>query len=225
MSSVRAFCDRSAESASKIDMLVHNAGIASPPQNISNTSPDGKDLVILTNFLGSFLMTKLLEPHLSPTARIVMTSSTGHLASDLILQPPQPPSQSLRFKSFQADEAVPRLARDAAVSSAYRRGCVRRRRTPSLVDGPGIMDRGGPRGSNSSCGGVAAGGGVVATLARGGVLSCDVVARMASMADLLNVSMVCLAASRSASAAFLTRSSMAVMTAGSTAASTWLFKF
>lgn len=98
MSSVRAFCSRWSESGSKIDMLVHNAGIASPPPNVSNTTPDGKDLVIVTNFLGSFLMTKLLETHLSDTARIVLTSSTGHLASDLILQPPQPPSQSLLTK-------------------------------------------------------------------------------------------------------------------------------
>ncbi|KAH5975744.1 hypothetical protein HBI85_019900 [Parastagonospora nodorum] len=106
MSSVRAFCDRWAREGSTIDMLVHNAGIASPPKNISNTTPDGKDLVIVTNFLGSFLMTKLLEPHLSPTARIVMTSSTGHLASDLILQPPQPPSAGLvsTIKAFISEK-------------------------------------------------------------------------------------------------------------------------
>jgi NAD(P)-dependent dehydrogenase (short-subunit alcohol dehydrogenase family) len=101
LSSVRAFCDRWARDREglKIDMLVHNAGIAAPPQNTPCTTKDGKDLIIVTNFLGSFLMTKLLEPHLSDNARVVMTSSTGHLGSDLILRPSKPPSSSTTFIS------------------------------------------------------------------------------------------------------------------------------
>jgi NAD(P)-dependent dehydrogenase (short-subunit alcohol dehydrogenase family) len=100
LTNVRAFCSRWAQGGQKIDMIVHNAGIAGPPQNSSQTTKDGKDLVLLTNFLGSFLMTHLLEPHLSATARVVLTSSTGHYPADQFLQPPpSPPGPIARFKS------------------------------------------------------------------------------------------------------------------------------
>jgi NAD(P)-dependent dehydrogenase (short-subunit alcohol dehydrogenase family) len=87
LSSVRAFCERWIQKGKTIDILVHNAGIASPPSNSPSRTKDGKDLVIVTNFLGSFLMTCLLEPCLTKTARIVMTSSTGHYSATTFLQP------------------------------------------------------------------------------------------------------------------------------------------
>jgi NAD(P)-dependent dehydrogenase (short-subunit alcohol dehydrogenase family) len=58
-------------------MLVHNAGIASPPGGIPTKTKEGLDIMYSTNFLGSFLMTHLLEDSLSPAARVVMTSSVG----------------------------------------------------------------------------------------------------------------------------------------------------
>ncbi|KAF1912918.1 hypothetical protein BDU57DRAFT_339175 [Ampelomyces quisqualis] len=95
LTSVRRFCDRWIQEGNEIDMLVHNAGIASPPANSPTATKDGKDLVIVTNFLGSFLMTHLLEPHLSNTARVVLTSSTGHYSATRLLQPaPSPHPQT-----------------------------------------------------------------------------------------------------------------------------------
>lgn len=78
LNSVRIFCNRWHAEGEKIDMLVHNAGIASPPPNSPSITKDGKSLLYVTNFLGSFLMTHLLESHLSDDARVVLTSSTGH---------------------------------------------------------------------------------------------------------------------------------------------------
>ncbi|KAH7084348.1 hypothetical protein FB567DRAFT_472760 [Paraphoma chrysanthemicola] len=97
--SVRAFCSKwktqGPGSNTKIDILIHNAGIASPPTNAPAQSPDGIDLVYVTNFLGSFLMTHLLEPCLSSDARVVLTSSTGHYsASTLLAAPISPPIKS-----------------------------------------------------------------------------------------------------------------------------------
>ncbi|KAL1604852.1 hypothetical protein SLS60_004392 [Paraconiothyrium brasiliense] len=74
LSSVRDFCQ---SWDPQIDMLVHNAGIAAPPTGTASTTKEGLDVMYTTNFLGSFLMTYLLEPQLSPTARVVFTSSTG----------------------------------------------------------------------------------------------------------------------------------------------------
>ncbi|KAF9693228.1 hypothetical protein EKO04_008603 [Ascochyta lentis] len=77
LSSVRLFCQNWTQECTKIDMLVHNAGIAAPPAGSSINTKEGLELMYKTNFLGSFLMTHLLETQLSPTARVVMTSSTG----------------------------------------------------------------------------------------------------------------------------------------------------
>lgn len=74
--SVRAFASDWETLNTKIDLLFHNAGIGAPPAG-QPMSADGFPLVYATNFLGSFLLTYLLEPHLSPTARVILTSSSG----------------------------------------------------------------------------------------------------------------------------------------------------
>lgn len=89
LNSVRSFSTRWAKEGKKIDMLVHNAGIASPPTGSPNTTKDGKSLVYVTNFLGSFLMTHLLEQHLASNARVVLTSSTGHYSAAKTMLRPQ----------------------------------------------------------------------------------------------------------------------------------------
>ncbi|KAF2821241.1 NAD(P)-binding protein [Ophiobolus disseminans] len=81
LNSVRSFCERWITQGKKIDMLVHNAGIASAPPNSPTTTQDGKELIYVTNFLGSFLMTHLLERHLFSDARVVLTSSSGHYSA------------------------------------------------------------------------------------------------------------------------------------------------
>jgi len=62
-------------------MLVHNAGIASPPPNSPKTTEDGKDLVYVTNFLSLFFITHLLEDSLADNARVVLTSSLGYYST------------------------------------------------------------------------------------------------------------------------------------------------
>ena len=63
-----------------IDILAHNAGIANPSDD-QHTTPEGLGVIYATNFAGSFLLTSLLEPNLSPTARVILTSSTGQYAA------------------------------------------------------------------------------------------------------------------------------------------------
>lgn len=73
--SLRAFARNWEILNTKIDILFHNAGIGSAPSG--QKSADGFPMVYATNFLGSFLLTYLLESQLSSDARIIMTSSTG----------------------------------------------------------------------------------------------------------------------------------------------------
>ncbi|KAF3048355.1 hypothetical protein E8E12_011721 [Didymella heteroderae] len=76
-SSVRTFCQQWTQEGTQIDMLVHNAGIAAPPTGSSTKTKEGLEIMYTTNFLGSYLMTHLLESLLSPAPRVVLTSSTG----------------------------------------------------------------------------------------------------------------------------------------------------
>lgn len=77
LSSVRIFCQQWKQEGTKTDMLVHNAGIAAPPTGSATKTNEGLGIMYTTNFLGSYLMTHLLESSLSRTARVVLTSSTG----------------------------------------------------------------------------------------------------------------------------------------------------
>ena len=77
LDSVRAFATNWKRLSTRIDLLFLNAGIGAPPAG-QKFSVDGFPLVYATNFLGSFLLTYLLEPHLSNYARVILTSSLGH---------------------------------------------------------------------------------------------------------------------------------------------------
>ncbi len=77
LTSVRSFVKSWESLDLKIDLLFNNAGVGhTPPEQ--DFSTDGFPMFYATNFLGSFLLTYLLEPHLSADARIILTSSTGH---------------------------------------------------------------------------------------------------------------------------------------------------
>ena len=76
-SSIHTFANTWSTLHLPITYLFHNAGIgaALPGQDFT---PDGLPTLYAINFLGSFLLTHLLEPHLTPTARIIFTTSSAH---------------------------------------------------------------------------------------------------------------------------------------------------
>lgn len=75
--SVREAAERFAAQHESLDVLVNNAGIATATRQVS---PDGHELAWQTNFLGAFLLTRLLLPLLkkAPAPRVVNVSSEGH---------------------------------------------------------------------------------------------------------------------------------------------------
>ena len=74
-----------------IDILVHNAGIGTGSTTDVSFTQERLPVVYATNFLGSFLMTHLLESQLADDAHVVLTTSTGQYAgrfsSNFALQP------------------------------------------------------------------------------------------------------------------------------------------
>ena len=75
--SIRAAAERFAARHPKLDVLVHNAGVIALQRQLS---PDGHELTWATNFLGPFLLTRLLLPSLrrAGRARVVNVGSAAH---------------------------------------------------------------------------------------------------------------------------------------------------
>src|SRR6201995_398567 len=70
LESVRAFAEQFTSGASRLDVLVNNAGILTQSRELS---ADGIELTLATNVIGPFLLTGLLVPMLerSPHSRII----------------------------------------------------------------------------------------------------------------------------------------------------------
>ncbi|HEY1900700.1 MAG TPA: SDR family oxidoreductase [Steroidobacteraceae bacterium] len=75
LSSVRAAAREVRERHPRIDRLINNAGIVSTWHRFS---VDGHELTFATNYLGPFLLTRLLLPALAPGTRIINVSSKVH---------------------------------------------------------------------------------------------------------------------------------------------------
>lgn len=104
LSSVRQFVVHWVETQgreSKIDIFIHNAGIPSPPAD-SDTTTEGLNAIYATNFLGSFLLTSLLEPHLAPGARVVLTSSIASYLATFSTRQQLAPSRDWLKKNHPA---------------------------------------------------------------------------------------------------------------------------
>ena len=116
LTSVRKCAEEWKNTESKIDFLFHNAGIASDSGQPFTT--DGLPTTYVTNFLGSFLLTQILEPSLSNEARIIFTSSISNYVGDFV------PAFSLEavrnrlepgFHAPEADVKADRGADDVAI--------------------------------------------------------------------------------------------------------------
>ena len=77
LASVRAAAEQLKSAHPRIDLLINNAGVMTPPKS---TTADGFELQFGTNHLGHFALTGLLLDRLldTPGSRIVTVSSNGH---------------------------------------------------------------------------------------------------------------------------------------------------
>ncbi|KAF5396046.1 Retinol dehydrogenase 14 [Paragonimus heterotremus] len=77
LDSVKDFANRVSENFSKLDFLINNAGVIAKDYA---TTVDGFEMTMGTNYLGPFLLTRLLLPLLERGApsRVINVSSMGH---------------------------------------------------------------------------------------------------------------------------------------------------
>lgn len=87
LESVRACADRLLASLDRLDVLIANAGIMAVP---FGRTEDGFELQFGTNHLGHFVLVNRLLPLLkaSAPARVVVLSSAGHVASNILWDDP-----------------------------------------------------------------------------------------------------------------------------------------
>lgn len=124
LKSVRAFAESWA--GRPIDLLFHNAGTSGAPAGQEVTA-EGLGTIYATNFAGCFLLTSLLEPHLSSSARVVFTSSTGqygatpsHLSSLPGLAPQTSSNEkSVSDSAFYADTKFMQVAFAAQLQKRF----------------------------------------------------------------------------------------------------------
>ena len=77
LNSVRQFAEKFIDQHKQLDLLINNAGVASPP---ASKTREGYELQFGVNFLGHFALTGLLYPVLesTPGSRVVTLSSNGY---------------------------------------------------------------------------------------------------------------------------------------------------
>lgn len=97
LASVREAADEIRTKHERIDLLVNNAGVMTPPKE---TTADGFELQFGTNHLGHFALTGLLLDRLLPVvgSRVVTVSSIGHRFS-----------RGIRFEDLQWERNYNRL--------------------------------------------------------------------------------------------------------------------
>lgn len=84
-----------------IDILVHNAGITDGSGK--DVTDEGLGTIYCTNFLGSFILTSLLEENLNNGGRVISTTSTGQYGGSLarlFVLPKGAPSQKNNWLGF-----------------------------------------------------------------------------------------------------------------------------
>lgn len=130
LSSVRSAAQAILGAHDRIDVLVNNAGVMATPEA---RTADGFELQLGTNHLGHFLLTALLAPAIGPRARIVNTSSLGHLVSGMRWDDPH--FRTTPYDKWQA------YGQSKTANILFTRGLAARGFTAYAVH-PGAIDTG-----------------------------------------------------------------------------------
>ena len=130
LDSVRTAGERLTARLPRIDLLFNNAGVMATPEA---RTIDGFELQMATNHLGHFLLTALLAPSLAPDARVVNTTSLGHMITGIVWDDPH-----FRTNPYDKWRAY---GQSKTANILFTRGLVDRDVTAHAVH-PGAVDTG-----------------------------------------------------------------------------------
>ena len=130
LDSVRRAADAVLAQAPHIDLLFANAGVMATAQA---TTTDGFELQLGTNHLGHFLFVALLADALADDARIVSTTSLGHLITGILWDDPH-----FRTRDYERWMAY---GQSKTANILFARGLANRGFTAFAVH-PGAIDTG-----------------------------------------------------------------------------------
>ena len=140
LESVRQFAGRFRGQASRLDVLVNNAGVMTEARGVS---ADGIELTLATNVVGPFLLTNLLIPLLenSAPARIINVSSGGMYTQKLRVDDLQSEhgrvrrAEGVRAHQARAGRSSPSSGQSGwRAPGSWSTRCTRGGRTPPACD-------------------------------------------------------------------------------------------
>lgn len=140
LASVRAFAERFSAKETRLDVLVHNAGVLPPQRTLTG---EGIELTFATNVLGPFLLTSLLSDLLAAAApsRVINISSGGMYTAKLNVDDLQ--SAEGAFDGVRAYAQTKRaevILTELWAERLHERGVVVHSMHPGWVDTPGVQE-------------------------------------------------------------------------------------
>ncbi|WP_216909639.1 SDR family NAD(P)-dependent oxidoreductase [Nocardia noduli] len=138
--SVTACADRLADQLTRLNVLIHNAGVLPPKRTESS---DGHELSLATHILGPLRLTDRLAPLLAATGagRVIFVSSGGMYTQPLAVDDPEYLRGGYRGATAYARTKRMQVAFTPIIAERYApQGISAHSMHPGWVDTPGITD-------------------------------------------------------------------------------------
>ncbi|MGK2939471.1 MAG: SDR family NAD(P)-dependent oxidoreductase [Solirubrobacteraceae bacterium] len=140
LASVRAFAEQFTAKETRLDVLVHNAGVLPPQRTLTG---DGIELTFATNVAGPFLLTSLLAGLLAAGApsRVINISSGGMYTAKLDVDDLQSAEGSFDgVRAYAQTKRAEVILTELWAERLHERGVVVHSMHPGWVDTPGVQE-------------------------------------------------------------------------------------
>lgn len=140
LASVRAFAEQFTAKETRLDVLVHNAGVLPPQRTLTD---DGIELTFATNVVGPFLLTWLLTDLLAAAApsRVINISSGGMYTAKLDTDDLQSAEGSFDgVRAYAQTKRAEVILTELWAERLHERGVIVHSMHPGWVDTPGVQE-------------------------------------------------------------------------------------
>lgn len=140
LGSVRAFAEQFTAKETRLDVLVHNAGVLPPQRTLTD---DGIELTFATNVAGPFLLTSLLSDLLAAAApsRVINISSGGMYTAKLDADDLQAAEGTFDgVRQYAQTKRAEVILTELWAERLHERGVIVHSMHPGWVDTPGVQE-------------------------------------------------------------------------------------
>ncbi len=140
LTSVRTFAEQFTAKETRLDVLVHNAGVLPPQRTLTD---DGIELTFATNVAGPFLLTSLLSDLLAAAApsRVINISSGGMYTAKLDTDDLQAAEGTFDgVRQYAQTKRAEVILTELWAERLHERGVIVHSMHPGWVDTPGVQE-------------------------------------------------------------------------------------